>query len=129
MPCLSWAGSSTRPARIDVTQARRPRTLSTRRKHQRGNERERWAMSKGWKRFLPAIILLTTFAGCSHGARAVRKERLPETPVPRNVQVLGCRYVEGKKFCEVEIVPLLLNDEDCKDHIEKLEGFPVWIRE
>ncbi len=42
------------------------------------------------------------------------------------VQVRNCHVIDGEEWCEVTIVPVLINDENVKTYIIKVEKEPVW---
>jgi hypothetical protein len=44
------------------------------------------------------------------------------------VKVDNCRVIDGVEWCDVTIVPVVLNDENLKTYIIKVEKEPVWIK-
>jgi len=41
--------------------------------------------------------------------------------------VKNCKTAAGKRWCEVTIEPVLLNDENLKADRLKIEAEPVWV--
>lgn len=45
------------------------------------------------------------------------------------MKVQNCKNVNGVRWCEVTIEPVLINDENLKTHIMKIEAEPVWNKD
>jgi len=80
-------------------------------------------MKKRFARFIAALTLLALPSCCPPGRPKVP---LPRRPVLENVSVTNCRGVDRSRVCDVEIDPLLRNDEALKNFIERLLSLPCF---
>ena len=83
-------------------------------------------MTKEFARFCLMLCLMSNVAACSQPG--LTRRPLPTRPVLEAVSVQNCKVVDGVRWCEVTIEPALLNDENLKSHIIKIESEPVWVK-
>jgi hypothetical protein len=70
---------------------------------------------------------MLTLQGCCRAG--LTKRPLPGRPDLLTVKVQNCKNVNGVRWCEVTIEPVLINDENLKTHIMKIEAEPVWNKD
>lgn len=79
-----------------------------------------------WKKLLVVSLLPLMLAGCC--PKRPPKIPPPAPPLKRPVEVRDCVRIDGRDFCRVEVQPLLLNEEDQDNFIERVLLEPVWTR-
>ena len=84
-----------------------------------------WNITLKRESFIVWALMGASLASCCPAS--LQKRPLPTRPALEAVSVQNCKVVSGIRWCEVTIEPVLLNDENLKTHIIKLNAEPVWI--
>ncbi len=81
-------------------------------------------MQNTLKRSLAAVLALLMLAACCPKHPAKMPQPVP--PLKRHVEVREIKKIDGRDFGVIEIAPLLLNEEDQDNFIERVLLSPVW---